>query len=126
MIIREFRSSDLAALRQIHESFYKNEFEFPDWVNGFIAAFIVADDNDKPITAGGIRPILEAIAITDKSFSSRVRRAALNQILSASSYVAKNCNHNQLHAFIQANGWECQLLKHGFKPCKGKALYLNL
>ena len=126
MNIRALRPNDLGILRQIHSEFYKDEFEFPDFSLGFSCAFVVTDSEDNIISAGGLRPILESVIITDKRQSVRKRREALYDILSASEFVGKREGHNQIHAFIQEMGWENHLRKTGFVDTKGKALVLTI
>lgn len=125
-MIRELRNVDIEKIRKIHSEFYQNEFEFPDFFNNFLCAFVVMDDTSNIITVGGVRPIAEAVIMTDKSFSVRDRRTALYQMLDASEYVARHSNFRELHAFIQDEKWYKHLVKNGFLPTKGKPLVLEL
>jgi len=47
-------------------------------------------------------------------------------ILSASNYFAKQGNFDQIHVFIQDQGWENHLRKIGFVPTKGNSLVLTI
>lgn len=125
MIIRQLQIADLYELRKIHDKFYKNEFEMPDFFDGFLGSFVVVD-NDKIITAGGIRPIAEAVAITNKDLGAEKRREALYKFLEVSSFICNKTGLSQLHAFVQDKNWERHLRKIGFNSCKGDALYLNV
>ncbi len=126
MNIRAMLPEDLPKLYEIHQEFYKEEFPFPDFSRNFLCCFVVIDDNGDIISAGGIKPIVESIVITDKRQSVRNRREALYDILSASSYLSQKQGFFQIHAFIQEEGWENQLRKIGFEDTKGKALVLSL
>lgn len=116
--------TDFTELKKIHEKFYKDEFEFPDFAR-FLFSFVVTDNNGI-ISAGGIRLIPEAILITDKDRSVRIRKAALLSILTALAFITDKEGYDQIHAFIQDRSWEKHLKKMGFQDCKGHALYLNL
>jgi hypothetical protein len=126
MRIRALKPTDLYLLRKIHEEFYAHEFEFPDFSLGFLCCFVVEDDDGNVVSAGGLRPIAESIIITDKRQSIKKRREALYDILSASAFVAEKDKFNQIHAFVQEEGWTNHLLKVGFEPTKGRALVLNI
>lgn len=126
MIIRELRQTDIDELKRIHDKFYKDEFTFPDFFNKFLCSFVIISEDDRIISGGGVRPIAESILVTNKDIPVRIRREALYRMLDASSYVAKTSGYDQLHAFIQSYSWEQQLMKIGFKTCKGNALFLNI
>ena len=124
MIIRPLDNSDLQDLRKIHKKFYKEEFAFPDFDKHFLYAFSITLDG-KIVTAGGVRTILESVILTDQSFSPRVRREALYQMLQSSIYCADKMSYEELHAFIQDENWLKILQKVGFKPTVGKSLVIN-
>jgi hypothetical protein len=124
-MIRALHPSDVDQIKRIHAKHYAHEFEFPDFFKGFLCAFAVLDDN-KVISVGGVRPIAESIIITNKDESTKTKREALLEVLDFSCYIAKRSGFDQLHAFIQDDIWKKQLIKHGFAPCKGQALFLEL
>ena len=126
MIIRAISNADFEKIREIHSQYYQNEFEFPDFYNRFICAFVVATDTGDIVSVGGIRNIAESIVLTDKSFSTRLRRSALYKVLDASEFIARDANIDELHAFVQDSNWEKHLRKVGFLPTKGKSLVLEL
>ena len=125
MTIRTYYPADLSQLSQIHQKFYADEFHLADFFNHPFTQVVVEEDG-KIICAASIREILELVAITNKDFSPRIRRAALLNILQSAMFTAARTNFNQLHAFIQDNKWKSQLEKYGFKPTKGQALVLNI
>jgi len=126
-MIREIQVGDLDRLKFIHEKYYKDQFEFPDFLNHYLCAFTIVDDNDDSIIlTGGVRTIIECVALTDKSKSVKIRRAALYELLTASQYVSGKAGYNQLHAFIQEDIWMNQLFKAGFSPTAGKPVVIGL
>lgn len=126
MNIRALRSSDLPILRQIHEEYYKHEFNLPNFSSGFNVAYVVEDDDRQIISAGGIRPIIESVILTDKRQSVRKRREALYDILAASTHFGRKDGYNQIHAFVQDPSWENHLKKNGFYDTKGLSLVLDI
>jgi len=127
MNIRCLHPDDIPQLRRIHEKYYIHEFTFDDFITGIISAFTIEDsDTGEIVTAGGIRPIIECVAITNKDFSVRERREALYNLLAASTFAANRYNYSQLHAFIQDENWLRQLKKTGFRETVGKSLVMNI
>ena len=126
MNIRSITKDDIEPLCDIHDKFYKHEFEFPDFDEKFYCAYVVTDDNDKIITLCAIRPIAEVIALTDKNFSTRKRINAHHESFNVAKYIALQYNHNQIHAFVQDSKWLEQLKTVGFKSTKGQSLVLNV
>lgn len=126
-MIRAIRKDDYDELRYIHEKYYQSEFSFPDFVNKYLCAFIVTDDDTGDIiTAAGVRTIAEVIALTNKDFSVKSRREALYRILEASIFVSAHSGYEQIHAFVQDGTWLKQLKKAGFKDCVGQPVYMNV
>ena len=126
MIIRNYEDKDRSDLERIHKQ-YINEFPLDEFdVSKFINSFVVEDDFGRVISIGGVRTIPEIILVTDKNVPVKDRREGLIRILGASSYVTERLGYNQLHAFIQDEVWLKQLIKHGFRPTKGLAVYLGI
>ena len=127
MNIRAFTREDVKLLQEIWKEFYSEEFSFPVFMeNPFIAAFVAYDDNNRIISAGGVRTILESIVVTDKRQSVRDRRLALYDILTASQWVGQKAGYHQIHAFVQDEVWAHHLSKVGFSPTKGSPLVLEI
>lgn len=123
MNIRALFPRDLDAVRKIHKKFYDKEFDFDEFSSRFLGSFVVIDDAEKVILAGGVRTLAEIVMVTDKEQSPRIRRNALIMAYDASKYIAKNTNHNSVHAFIQDKHWYDQLERYGFSPTKGQSIY---
>jgi len=126
MNIRPINPNDILKLQEIHQKHFGQEFIFPNFINEFHCAFVIENDNDEIITAGGVRAIAEAITITNKDFSVKIRREALHKMLQASLFTAGHHNYNQLHAFVQDPSWTQCLKKIGFKDTKGQSLVIDL
>lgn len=124
MITRALGLNDIDRLREIHSQYFADEFPFPDFLNKFYCSLIVEDDKGI-ILAGGIRPICEVIAITNKERSSKNRYHAFAQLIQASMFICDSQGFNELTAFIQDKEWERNILKAGFVPTKGRSLVLG-
>lgn len=124
-MIRLLEKHELEAVIELHRRFYQDEFKFPD-LSQFLCVLAAVDESNGIVTAGGVRPILETVLITDQSQPVKLRRKALLEMLQSISFVAHRSNYNQIHAFVQDEGWLKQLVKHGFRKCHGEALYLNI
>ncbi len=124
-MIREIRNSDLPELVKIHGKFYEKEFDFPNFNNHFLCAYVV-ENNGIITSAAGIRTIVECIAITDKDKSVRERKEGLELILNASRYFTQRSGYDELHCFVQDENWMKQLMKKGFSKTKGNSLVLGV
>jgi hypothetical protein len=126
-MIRALQVSDIEEIRKIHDKYFKHEFTFPDFFNGFLCSFAVTDDSDGSIiVAGGVRPIAEAYTLTNRDKSLIQCKSAMFQLFQAAAFVARAHEFDQLHAFVQSEIWEKRLQRHGFRPTKGKALVTDL
>lgn len=125
-MIRGIEFEDLGKIKEIHEKFYSQEFNLPDFHKHFINAFAITDINNDIITVGGVRPILEVVALTDKSKGTKDRIGALNDLLTISAFVADHDGFDELHCFVQDENWLNQLKKKGFVETKGKSLVFKI
>lgn len=116
---------DLPQIRRIHEKFYEKEFSFDEFSTKFLSSFVVHDDENNIITAGGVRTVAEVVLVTDKDRSTRTRREALIHAYDASKYIAKESGHNSVHAFVQDENWVKQLLRYGFREVIGQAVIID-
>lgn len=126
MQIRSIQRDDIPRLKEIHQKFYKDEFDFEEFNDKYLMIVVILDENDNIIECLGARTIVELVAITNKDFSVRKRREALLKGLQAISHLIKGFGYSQLHAFIQDKEWLKHLGKYKFRNCKGNALYLDL
>lgn len=124
--IRVLTPEDIPRLKEIHQEFFNEEFEFPDFHNNkYICAFVVTDENNNIISGGGVRYTIEATILTDKNFSVKDRQSALYQVLQSCEYVARQSGFNTLHAITENETWRNQLLKVGFHS-RGNCLAINV
>jgi len=101
MIIRSITPDDIERIKQIHAKHYQTEFDLPDLFVGFDGVFAITNGNDDIITVGGVRPIAEVVAVTDKDFSVRDRREALYKLLDGMTFIAGSKGYDAIHCFVQ-------------------------
>jgi len=124
MKLRNFRPSDNLDVNRIYSEFYWGN-EYP-YFNKLQCPFVVTDDNDKIIVAGGVKPIAEAIFVTDKNRPVKTRLDALLNGLGAVILTA-GTRHNQIHAFVNKDESYVKVLQHyGFKLIDAKLLVLDI
>lgn len=127
MDIRALESKDIEEIRRIHSLFFRDEFDFPDFLKGYLCAFVVTNEKEEILVAAGVRTIAESVIVTNKSaqFDSIERRNALLRVLDASQFVCRETGYDQLHAFIQDENWLRHLERYNFRPTKGQSLVLD-
>jgi len=125
MITRSLQSRDIEVIRRIHERYFREEFEF-SYFSDLMASFVVVDDEDNIIIAGGVKPIAESILITNKDYNLTKIGRALMDAMEISSYIGRKFSFDQLHAFIQNESFGNHLIQHGFRNTRGKSLVLDL
>jgi len=128
MKIEYIESSDAAQIYNIYNNYF-SDMEFPDFYNKFHCAFkVVKDGNDRIIAVGGVRPIAEAVVLTNREFSVRDRMDALLHIFAGVQYAAEKLDYNCLHAFAYDEEYVKHLIKRiGFKcNLQNKVLSLEL
>ena len=72
---------------------------FPDFFHKFNCVYVITDSNNEIVAVGGLKPITEAIVVTNKYASVRMRRDALLQLHSALDYSAAKLGYDEIHAF---------------------------
>lgn len=117
---------DRVQINDIHENFYKNEFQLSE-LDNLTVGFTAVDANDRIICAGGIRTIMEMVIVTDKNRDVGSRQVALYDMLNTAVNSTKLAGYDQLHAFIQDEKWAKYLIKHvGFQPTVGQSLVIGV
>lgn len=124
MKLRSLTANDIEELKKIHDVHFKESFEFPDFQR-YYGTFCILDDDKNIIIAGGVRPLLEAVLITNKDRSVRERREALLMALATCEGLARTTGDNQLHAFVKDLTFSKVLQKYGFKSTSGESLVLT-
>lgn len=124
MKARAIQPQDTLQLLNIHNQFYKSEFAFPGLIsNKNYMIYTIADEDNKVITTGILRALLEIIELTDLSRPVEVRKDALIKSLGIAQAFAVNNEFEHIHAFVQDPKW-ADILKRkaGFSPINGEAL----
>ena len=125
MNIRLFTLEDLEKVRKLHELYFFEEFEFPNFVQEFLGSFII-EENNEIILVAGVRPIAELVAITDMSKSVKSRVIALKEATKVGMNICRHNGLDQLHCFVQGDKWARQVQTINFRPTKGKALVIDV
>lgn len=126
MDIRYLEPSDLEQIGSIYNRHF-SDMEYPDFVNDFAVTF-VAHENEKIIAVGGLKPMVEAIVLTDLDESVRTKRDALLKIFDGVTYAAAKLKYKEIHAFAYDMEYAKHLIKRmGFRPIsKSKLLVMSL
>ena len=125
-MIRNPTEEDWQNLRKIHAKFFAGEFSFEDFLLGSMFNFVITDENEEIITGSSVRPIAEIVTVTNLEKSPRIRRQALYDSLEIARFNLKRTPLNQIHAFVQNQTWEVQLIRAGFRRTSGNSLYINV
>lgn len=116
MIIRYIEPQDVEQIDKIYETYFSG-MERPDFSN-FHCVFVVVEDN-RVISVGGLKPLVEAVVLTDRSFSVRKRRDALLNIHTGLTYAAKKLGFERIYAFCFEQSYSNHLINRmKFKPIK--------
>lgn len=115
MISRAMKPEDIYEIRELHERFYP-DLEFPNFLNKFLCSFVLEDEDDGIVMAGGLQPIAEIVLVTNKDKSSVKIGRALVEAQNISLYIGKKFNLDELVAFVKNEEYARHLVKHGFYP----------
>lgn len=126
MKIDQFSNKFYEDVIRIHRKFYKEEFSVPDFMSRYINAFAISNDQSQVVLIGGVRPILEVVALTDKDVRVKDRRSALIHLQEACALSARYYGFTELHSFVQDKTWKSQLESHGWNPTKGTSLVIGV
>lgn len=125
MLIRTFTVEDLKRVEEIHARYFADEFELPNFIEGFLGSFVI-EDKDEVILVGGVRVIAELLCVTDKSQPAKKRVIALKEATRAGKFICKINSLDQLHCFVQGEKWTEQVKTVDFRPTKGQALVIDV
>lgn len=127
MIIRSPDYRDKPDIDRLYKKFFANN-EYPDFLNEaiFPCPFVVTDNDENIILAGGVKPIAEAIIVSDQEQPVRVRFEALLQALGSTVTIARGMRFQQIHAFVNNDEKYVRALqKFGFRLIDAKLLILD-
>lgn len=127
MYSRAFTPSDSALVTELHDKYFGHQFECPNFEEGYLNAFVICNNQQRPLIVGGVRAIAETIIVTDKSPEvSRFQLwRALAEALRISQYTCLRCGIDTLHAFVKDDKYAKHLMKQGFNS-RSKALSLKV
>lgn len=128
MIVRSMRRTDRVQADRIYNAFFSDN-EYPDFFDRgvFECPFVIANNDDKVIVAGGVKTIVEAVVVSDQDISSTVRLDALIQALGSVITIANDMKRKQVHVFVHDDENYVKVLqKFGFKLLDAKVLVLDL
>lgn len=121
MIIRYLEPRDLDKIKEIYDKFFSG-MEFPDFTNRFHCTFVVVDETGI-VAVGGLRPLAEAVVLTNGYRSVRTRRDALLELHNALTYSAQKLDYNRIFAFTFDEKYAQHLVERiGFIPIKQSTL----
>ena len=128
MEIRAYRPEDMEGAKRIFDKFYSKDeygsFIFPD-MSTYLCAFTVVGDDNKIITTGGVKTIVEVRLMTDKDRSIKERVLALKEVLRTSAFIARDFKFDWLHAITDDPTWANQMQEVGFMP-RGQDLEIDV
>jgi hypothetical protein len=112
---RAMKRGDIEEIRELHERFY-SDLEFPDFLNGFLCGFVIEDESNEIVMAGGLQPIAEIVLVTNQDKSRIKIGRALIEAKNISLYVGKKFNLKELVAFVKNEEYARHLVRHDFFP----------
>jgi hypothetical protein len=111
---RGMKREDIDKVRELAEKHFP-DLEIPNFMNNFYCSFVITDEEDDIVIAGGLRPSAEILLITDKNMSDIKIVKALIEAKKASLYIGRKFGLNELVAFVKDNDiYARHLVKHGF------------
>jgi hypothetical protein len=121
---RRIQLEDFKQLRQLHEAYY-SEFECPDF-NRLANGFVIEDESNEVVIAGGIEPMAEALLISNKTKSRIKLGKALVVAQGACAYACNRLGIRSLHAFVNNPEYARHLIKHGFEERTDQVLRMRI
>lgn len=123
--MRALTDDDMVELDRLHDKYFRGQFEKTDFSKGMLGAFVITDMDDNIVMGGGVRPITEAILVTDKEANPHLLGDALLEAQRFCAYITKVNNVEFLHAFVKDKEYAEHLIKHGFHK-RAQALYMSV
>lgn len=129
MDINYIESTDADQIYNIYLNHF-SDMEYVDFYKKFHCVFKVTNDdlNNRIIAVGGIRPVAEAVVLTNKDYPTKIKMEALYKMFHGINYIAQKLEYEQIHAFAFDDEWISHLTKRmGFKLLKeSKLLVLDV
>jgi N-acetylglutamate synthase-like GNAT family acetyltransferase len=126
MTIRQLEQTDIPKLAELHDKYFKDQYQFDKLFENLLGSFIIESD-DQIVCAGGVKTITESILVTNKDLDLSTKLEGLNQALQINEFICRKAGYNQLHAFLSDDVvWRAWLKKVGFRKCNSVAYYLSV
>ena len=111
LTVREFRESDMNAVKLIHERYYHN-LTFPRFLK-YLCSFVITENNEI-VMAGGFEAVSELVLTTNQDQPRVVIGRALVEAKRVALYLAEKFNVGQVYAFTDNDVLAKHIKKHGF------------
>lgn len=122
--IRHLAKSDVPELKRIHERDYPELEFFLD--RPLLSAFVIEDEKDDIVLAGGVEGIAEALLLTNKEQSRIKIGKALVEAQRFSLFTCGRHNIQELYAFVTDNDeYVKHLIQHGFEKREDTVLRIT-
>lgn len=121
---RTITLNDLEEIRGINEINFP-DLELPDFKK-MLGGFIIEDENNEIVMAGGIKLISECLLVTNKDMSRIKIGKALIIAQGACIHASKAFGIKDIYAFTHNEDYTKHLIKHGFYEKEGKTLMMGL
>lgn len=123
--IRKLHRLDVPDLRKIHERDYPELEFFLD--RPLLSAFVIEDERDEIVLAGGVEGIAEALLLTNKEQSRIKIGKALVEAQRHCLFTCGRHNIQELYAFVTDNdAYVKHLVKHGFEKREDTVLRITI
>lgn len=122
--IRAVRPEDIPVLQRLHDSFYP-DLEFPDF-HFLLSAFVIEDENQRIVMAGGIEGVGEALLVTNKNVNSVLAGKALMEAHRFSLFSCARLGLRNLIAITHEETYTKHLIQHGFAKREGTLLSMKV
>ena len=122
--IRPLTLNDIEELSRLHDKFY-SEFDFPHFGN-MLNAFIIEDENNEIVMAGGVEKVAEVVLVTNKEKSRIKIGKALVEAQRCSLFTCSVNNIRDMYAFVNNDEYAKHLIQHGFTDVGHRALSMRI
>ena len=125
MDTRLLKYSDLEAINEIWDKFYKDEFGLPPLDKAVYA--VAVEDKGKLVGFGQTRLTTESLMVIDQSLSIRDKVEILKLIMEAQTIGLTKAGLDETHAFAQNPSFARILRRHfGYESVKGESLVMRI
>lgn len=120
---RSITLNDLEKIKEINEINFP-DIELPDFKK-MLGGFIIEDENNNIVMAGGVKLISEALLVTNKDMSRIKVGKALVIAQGACIHISNAFGIKEVYAFTHDEKYTRHLIQHGFYEKEGKTLLMR-